>query len=70
MLTALPVCLNVPLAQLTSKAPDEIKRLHEYCPSSAVVQILLLRGYNFDNTSFSQVSFESTVSIKGGSLGE
>ncbi|XP_048876665.1 ectonucleoside triphosphate diphosphohydrolase 2-like [Brienomyrus brachyistius] len=65
--TAVRTLCAMSLSELKSKAPDEIKRLHEYCPSSAVVQILLLRGYSFDNTSFSQVSFESTA--RGAAVG-
>lgn len=42
-------------------APEQKARLQDYCASSVFVKILMLRGYGFDETSFSRISFQKKV---------
>lgn len=44
--------------QLLLVAPEQKSRLQDYCPSAVFMQLLMLRGYGFDETSFPQVSFQ------------
>ncbi|XP_029025795.1 ectonucleoside triphosphate diphosphohydrolase 2 [Betta splendens] len=43
--------------ELLRLAPDQASRLQHYCASSVFVKVLLLRGYGFDDASFSRISF-------------
>ncbi|XP_072310497.1 ectonucleoside triphosphate diphosphohydrolase 2 [Eucyclogobius newberryi] len=44
--------------QLLLVAPEQKSRLQDYCSSAVFMQVLMLRGYGFDHTSFPQVSFQ------------
>lgn len=44
--------------QLLLVAPEQKSRLQDYCTSAVFMQVLLLRGYGFDEKSFPQVSFQ------------
>ncbi|XP_033832121.1 ectonucleoside triphosphate diphosphohydrolase 2 [Periophthalmus magnuspinnatus] len=44
--------------QLLALAPEQKSRLQDYCASAVFMQVLLLRGYGFDQMSFPQVSFQ------------
>lgn len=47
--------------QMLTLAPDQKSRLQDYCPASVFVEILMLRGYNFDKQSFPHISFQKKV---------
>lgn len=51
------------LTQMLLKAPDQKNRLQDYCAASVFIQILMLQAYDFDEKSFSQISFQRTVSF-------
>lgn len=56
-------CKKCPtLTQMLVKAPDQKGRLQDYCAASVFVQVLMLQAYGFDDQSFSQISFQKTVS--------
>ncbi|XP_076025628.1 ectonucleoside triphosphate diphosphohydrolase 2 [Genypterus blacodes] len=44
--------------QLLLLAPEEKSRLPDYCASSVFIQVLMLRGYGFDEKSFPRISFQ------------
>ncbi|XP_042365209.1 ectonucleoside triphosphate diphosphohydrolase 2 [Plectropomus leopardus] len=44
--------------QMLLLAPQQKSRLQNYCASSAFLEILMLRGYGFDETSFPRISFQ------------
>uniref|UniRef100_A0A8C6S3R8 Ectonucleoside triphosphate diphosphohydrolase 2b n=1 Tax=Neogobius melanostomus TaxID=47308 RepID=A0A8C6S3R8_9GOBI len=44
--------------QLLLVAPEQKSRLQDYCASAVFMQVLMLRGYGFDEKSFPQVSFQ------------
>lgn len=44
--------------QLLLVAPEQKSRLQDYCASAVFMQVLLLRGYGFDDNTFLQVSFQ------------
>ncbi|XP_035523365.1 ectonucleoside triphosphate diphosphohydrolase 2 [Morone saxatilis] len=44
--------------QMLNLAPEQKSRLQDYCASSVFVNILMLRGYSFDETSFPRISFQ------------
>lgn len=44
--------------QLLLAAPEQKSRLQDYCASAVFMQVLMLRGYGFDEKSFPQVSFQ------------
>ncbi|XP_070780607.1 ectonucleoside triphosphate diphosphohydrolase 2 isoform X2 [Enoplosus armatus] len=44
--------------QMLLLAPEQKSRLQDYCASSVFVEILMLRGYRFDETSFPRISFQ------------
>ncbi|XP_044029540.1 ectonucleoside triphosphate diphosphohydrolase 2 [Siniperca chuatsi] len=44
--------------QMLLLAPEEKSRLQEYCASTVFIQILMLRGYSFDEMSFPRISFQ------------
>uniref|UniRef100_UPI0037E90DBD ectonucleoside triphosphate diphosphohydrolase 2 n=1 Tax=Semicossyphus pulcher TaxID=241346 RepID=UPI0037E90DBD len=44
--------------QMLVLAPEQQSRLQDYCASSVFVNILMLRGYGFDDTSFPHISFQ------------
>ncbi|KAL4609393.1 ectonucleoside triphosphate diphosphohydrolase 2-like [Arapaima gigas] len=52
------VC-SMSLKQLQDKDLEQTRRLHEYCPTASFVQVLLLRGYRFDNFSLPHISFQN-----------
>lgn len=49
------------MSQMSPLAPEQKSRLPDYCASSVFVKILMLRGYSFDETSFSRISFQKKV---------
>ncbi|KAG5272822.1 hypothetical protein AALO_G00169660 [Alosa alosa] len=48
---------NMSIKEL-SVAPDEISRLQNYCAASVFINLLLLKGYGFDEGSFPQIAFQ------------
>lgn len=60
------VC-NMSMDEMLLKAPDQKNRLQDYCAASVFIQILMLQAYDFDEKSFSQISFQRTV--EGTSVG-
>ncbi|XP_074546627.1 ectonucleoside triphosphate diphosphohydrolase 2-like [Halichoeres trimaculatus] len=44
--------------QMLLLAPEQKSRLQDYCASSVFVNVLMLRGYGFDETSFPRISFQ------------
>ncbi|XP_018614559.2 ectonucleoside triphosphate diphosphohydrolase 2 isoform X1 [Scleropages formosus] len=54
------VC-NMTFDEMLKKAPDQEKRLQDYCTASVFLQVLMVRGYGFDEFSFPQVSFQRKV---------
>uniref|UniRef100_A0A671QSH2 Ectonucleoside triphosphate diphosphohydrolase 2-like n=1 Tax=Sinocyclocheilus anshuiensis TaxID=1608454 RepID=A0A671QSH2_9TELE len=51
------VC-NMTIEEMTKKAPDLKKYLKDYCAVAVYIQVLMLRGYNFDESSFQNVAFQ------------
>ncbi|KAI1900546.1 hypothetical protein AGOR_G00051040, partial [Albula goreensis] len=51
------VC-NMTFEEMLEKAPDQKKRLQDYCGISIFIQNLLLTGYRFDDLSFPHISFQ------------
>ncbi|KAG7480424.1 hypothetical protein MATL_G00055940 [Megalops atlanticus] len=51
------VC-NMSFEEMLEKAPDQKSRLQDYCAASVFVQVLMLRGYGFNESSFPRVSFQ------------
>ncbi|CAL1569642.1 unnamed protein product [Knipowitschia caucasica] len=49
------------LDQLLLAAPEQESRLQDYCSSAVFMQVLMLRGYGFDQNSLPQVSFQKKV---------
>ena len=41
--------------------PEQESRLQDYCATSVFTQVLLFRGYGFDDQSFRGVSFQKEV---------
>lgn len=60
------VC-NLTFQEMLALAPGQEKRLPQYCPAAVFIQVLLLRGYKFDELSLPQVSFQSKAG--GASVG-
>ncbi|CAN9504830.1 unnamed protein product [Ophioblennius macclurei] len=54
---AITVCGKT-FKQLLTLAPEQKSRLQDYCASSVFLKVLMLRGYGFDDTSFSSISFQ------------
>ncbi|KAL2092235.1 hypothetical protein ACEWY4_012033 [Coilia grayii] len=54
------VC-NMSMDEMLVKAPDQEKRLQDYCAASVFIQVIMLQAYGFDDQSFSQVSFQRKV---------
>ncbi|KAJ8339468.1 hypothetical protein SKAU_G00362540 [Synaphobranchus kaupii] len=52
------VC-NLTFQEMLAMAPGQEKRLLHYCPASVFIQVLLVRGYKFDELSLPRVSFQS-----------
>uniref|UniRef100_A0A6Q2WSX3 Ectonucleoside triphosphate diphosphohydrolase 2b n=1 Tax=Esox lucius TaxID=8010 RepID=A0A6Q2WSX3_ESOLU len=50
------VC-NMSFKEMLVKAPDQKDRLQDYCAASVFIQVLMLRGYGFDELSFPRISF-------------
>lgn len=44
--------------QLLLAAPEQKSRLQDYCATAVFMQVLMLRGYGFDEKSFPQVTFQ------------
>ncbi|XP_040013922.1 ectonucleoside triphosphate diphosphohydrolase 2 [Xiphias gladius] len=44
--------------QMERLAPEQKARLQDYCASSVYVQVLMLKGYGFNETSFQRISFQ------------
>ncbi|CAG5867224.1 unnamed protein product [Menidia menidia] len=51
------VC-SLSFSHMMLQAPDQKSRLQDYCASSVFVMTLLLRGYGFNDTSFTDISFQ------------
>ncbi|XP_067106823.1 ectonucleoside triphosphate diphosphohydrolase 2 [Osmerus mordax] len=51
------VC-NMSYSQMLAVVPEQESRLQDYCATSVFTQVLLLRGYGFDDQSFRGVSFQ------------
>ncbi|XP_049594253.1 ectonucleoside triphosphate diphosphohydrolase 2 [Syngnathus scovelli] len=51
------VC-QMTFSQMLDLAPDQAAHLRDYCASSVFVKVLLLKGYSFDEKSFSRISFK------------
>ncbi|KAL0979583.1 hypothetical protein UPYG_G00186910 [Umbra pygmaea] len=51
------VC-NMNFQEMLEKAPDQKERLQDYCAVSVFMQVLMLKGYNFDEYSFPRISFK------------
>ncbi|XP_071759649.2 ectonucleoside triphosphate diphosphohydrolase 2-like [Centroberyx gerrardi] len=60
------VC-SMTLAEMQRKAPGKEKHLTKYCAASNFIQVLLIKGYGFDERSFPQISFQKKVG--GSSVG-
>ncbi|KAK7896128.1 hypothetical protein WMY93_021453 [Mugilogobius chulae] len=54
--------------QLLALAPEQKSRLQDYCASAVFMQVLMLRGYGFDQASFPQVSFQKKAGANTDSL--
>ncbi|KAK3538905.1 hypothetical protein QTP86_020169, partial [Hemibagrus guttatus] len=54
---AINVC-NLSFPEMLQKFPEQQSRLQDYCAATVFMQVLLLRGYGFDQTSFSRISFQ------------
>ncbi|KAE8284848.1 Ectonucleoside triphosphate diphosphohydrolase 2 [Larimichthys crocea] len=44
--------------QMLILAPEQRSRLQDYCASSVFLNILMLKGYSFDETTFPRISFQ------------
>ncbi|KAM3599181.1 uncharacterized protein V6R79_001438 [Siganus canaliculatus] len=53
--------------QMLARAKDQQSRLQDYCASSVYIKVLVLRGYKFDDTSFTRISFQKKAG--GASVG-
>ncbi|KAJ7308106.1 hypothetical protein JRQ81_008614 [Phrynocephalus forsythii] len=51
------VC-NTTWAELYQKAPKLEKRLADYCPTTTFIYLLLLQGYQFNTSTFSDIAFQ------------
>uniref|UniRef100_A0A8C1LM86 Ectonucleoside triphosphate diphosphohydrolase 2b n=1 Tax=Cyprinus carpio TaxID=7962 RepID=A0A8C1LM86_CYPCA len=51
------VC-SMTIEEMTKKAPDLKNYLKDYCEVAVYIQVLMLRGYNFDESSFQNVAFQ------------
>lgn len=56
------------LFQMERLAPEQKARLQDYCASSVYVQVLMLKGYGFNETSFQRISFQGRVRISSFAL--
>lgn len=43
--------------------PEQKSYLKDYCAVTVYIQVLMLRGYRFDDQSFHRVFFQKKVSI-------
>ncbi|KAI5612799.1 ectonucleoside triphosphate diphosphohydrolase 2-like [Silurus asotus] len=64
------VC-NMTLLKMSEDFPEQKSYLRDYCALTAYIQVLLLKGFHFDNHSFPRVSFQKKAgdSSLGWSLG-
>nr|XP_055036226.1 ectonucleoside triphosphate diphosphohydrolase 2 [Misgurnus anguillicaudatus] len=53
----LAVC-NMTIEEMNRKAPDMQRYLKDYCAVAVYIQVLMLRGYRFDERSFQNVAFQ------------
>ncbi|XP_053137868.1 ectonucleoside triphosphate diphosphohydrolase 2 [Hemicordylus capensis] len=53
----LDVC-NMTMAELLKRAPELEKRLPDYCSTATFIYLLLLRGYQFDSSTFPNIAFQ------------
>ncbi|XP_020491695.2 ectonucleoside triphosphate diphosphohydrolase 2 [Labrus bergylta] len=51
------VC-SMTFSQMLLLAPEQKSRLQDYCAASVFLNILMLRGYGFDESSFPRISFQ------------
>uniref|UniRef100_A0A8D2IVG9 Ectonucleoside triphosphate diphosphohydrolase 2 n=2 Tax=Varanus komodoensis TaxID=61221 RepID=A0A8D2IVG9_VARKO len=49
---------NTTWAELLQRAPDQEKRLADYCASSTFIYTLLTKGYQFDQSDFYNIAFQ------------
>ncbi|XP_017546696.1 ectonucleoside triphosphate diphosphohydrolase 2 [Pygocentrus nattereri] len=54
---AITVC-NMSFQEMLEKVPEQKSRLQDYCAATVFMQVLLLKGYGFDQLSFPQISFQ------------
>lgn len=54
-------CLPLPKFQLLQKAPEQEKRLPDYCSTAIFIQLLLTQGYQFDERTFPDIAFQKKV---------
>lgn len=52
------VICNMSFQEMSNKAPDQGNRLKDYCAVSVFVQVLLVKGYGFDDLSFPHIFFQ------------
>ncbi|XP_076854323.1 ectonucleoside triphosphate diphosphohydrolase 2 isoform X2 [Brachyhypopomus gauderio] len=51
------VC-NMTFSEMLDKVPEQKIRLHDYCATSLFMQVLILKGYGFDELTFPGISFQ------------
>lgn len=49
---------NMTSSEMSIIAPDQKSRLHDYCAASVFVDLLLTKGYGFNEDSFPKISFQ------------
>ncbi|XP_060107094.1 ectonucleoside triphosphate diphosphohydrolase 2 [Heteronotia binoei] len=49
---------NSTWSELLQKAPDQEKRLPDYCSTAVFIQLLLMEGYRFDENTFPDIAFQ------------
>ncbi|XP_056146867.1 ectonucleoside triphosphate diphosphohydrolase 2-like [Lampris incognitus] len=49
---------NMGFDELALLAPDQTSHLQDYCAASVYIQVLIMRGYGFDEASFPRISFQ------------
>ncbi|KAI4885052.1 hypothetical protein NFI96_015973, partial [Prochilodus magdalenae] len=52
---------NMTIEEMSNRVDDERSYLREYCAVTVYIQVLMMRGYRFDEDSFSRVNFQKKV---------
>ncbi|KAM4634123.1 ectonucleoside triphosphate diphosphohydrolase 2 [Polymixia lowei] len=55
---AAKIVCSMSFDEMLLRAPEQKSRLPDYCAASVFVNVLMLRGYGFDNASFPLISFQ------------